>query len=53
MRKMIDDLIIETQILEIMHERFNHKKKKDLSKNRDKIFLTRNYAKHQKSFENQ
>ena len=48
MRKMIDDLIIKTQTLETMHEKSDYKKKKDLSKNRDKIFLIRNHAKRQK-----
>ena len=28
MRKVIDDLIIKTQILETMHEKFDHKRKK-------------------------
>ena len=30
MRKMIDNLIIKTQILEIMHEKFNHRKEKKI-----------------------
>ena len=45
MRRMIDDRIIKTQILETMHEKSDHKKKENLSENRDKIFLIRNHAK--------
>ena len=52
MRRMIDDQAIKTQILEAMHEKFDHKKKENLSKNRDKIFLIRNHAKCQESFKN-
>ena len=28
MQKMINNLIIETQVFEIIHEKFNHRKKK-------------------------
>ena len=45
MQKVINDLIIKTQILETMYEKSDHReKKRDLSKNRDKIFLIRNHA---------
>ena len=45
MQKMINDLIIKTQILETMHEKSDYKKKRNLSENRDKIFLIRDHAK--------
>ena len=45
MRRVIDDQAIKTQILETMHEKSDHKKKENLSENRDKIFLIRNHAK--------
>ena len=51
MWKIIDDLIIKTQIFETMHEKFNDRKK-NLSKNRDKIFLIQHHTKRKKSFEN-
>ena len=52
MGKMINNLIIKTQIFEVMHEKSDYRKKRNLSKNRDKIILIRNYARGQKSFEN-
>ena len=45
MRRIIDDQIIKTQIFKTMHEKLNYRKKRNLSKNRDKIFLVRNHAK--------
>ena len=30
MRRMIDDQVIKTQILETMHEKFDHKEKKEI-----------------------
>ena len=38
MRKMDDDLIIKTQILEAMHENLDHKKKRFIKKSRQGIF---------------
>ena len=38
MRNVIDDLTIKTQIFEIMHKKVDYLKKKDLLKNRSKIF---------------
>ena len=52
MRKIIDNLIIKTQIFEIIHKKSDYKENFFLLKNRDKIFLIRNYTKCQTLFKN-